>query len=89
MPIVKVLMYGGRSQQQKDDLARAIIDMTGSDSDIEHIPYDVAYEQGFEDMERRVPDTSKLEALTGWRPERDLERILDDVISFERARAAR
>jgi UDP-glucose 4-epimerase len=72
-----------------NELAKRIIDMTGSRSEVRHIPYDVAYERGFEDMERRVPDTSKIESLTGWVPERDLERILDDVISFERARAAR
>ncbi len=51
-----------------------------------HVPYDVAYEEGFEDMERRVPDTSKLEALTGWKATRTLERTIDDVIEYERAR---
>jgi hypothetical protein len=41
-----------------------------------HVPYDVAHEEGFEDMERRVPDTTKLEALTGWRPTRSLDDII-------------
>src|SRR5262249_37851223 len=72
-----------------NELATRVIAMTASASQIRRIPYDVAYEQGFEDMERRVPDTSKLQALTGWEPQRDLENILDDVISFERARATR
>ena len=48
-------------------------------------PYDEAYESGFEDMERRIPDTAKLEALTGWRPANSLDDIMGDVIEFERA----
>jgi UDP-glucose 4-epimerase len=71
-----------------NDLATMIIDRTGSSSRVVHIPYDVAYEKGFEDMERRVPDTAKLEALTGWAPAHDLERTIDDVIAFERSRLA-
>jgi UDP-glucose 4-epimerase len=62
--------------------------MTGSDSRIEHIPYEVAYEPGFEDMERRVPDITKITALTGWRPTRGLSEILSDVIADQRARVA-
>ena len=54
-------------------------------SSIVHVPYEVAYEEGFEDMERRVPDISKITALTGWTPKRTLDDILDDVIEHERA----
>ena len=68
-----------------NDLAAMTIERTGSSSSVVHIPYDEAYEEGFEDMERRVPDTSKLEALTGWKPAHDLERTIDDVIEFERS----
>jgi nucleoside-diphosphate-sugar epimerase len=64
------------------------VERTGSTSAITHIPYEVAYEEGFEDMERRVPDTTKLEALTGWKPTRSLDDILDDVIAWERSRLA-
>jgi UDP-glucose 4-epimerase len=69
-----------------NDLATMIIERTGSRSDVVHIPYEVAYEQGFEDMERRVPDTSKLESLTGWTPTHGLEQTIDDVIESERSR---
>jgi UDP-glucose 4-epimerase len=50
-----------------------------------HIPYEDAYEEGFEDMERRVPDISKIRALTGWRPTLGLDRIVADVVQSERA----
>jgi len=63
------------------DLAKAIVERTGSSSDIELVPYDEAYQEGFEDMRRRVPDISRIEALTGWRPRRSLEDILTDTIT--------
>jgi UDP-glucose 4-epimerase len=66
------------------DLARRIIEVTGSDSDISLIPYDEAYGEGFEDMYRRVPDTSKVQALIGWRPTRTLEDIVEDVVAHQR-----
>jgi UDP-glucose 4-epimerase len=68
------------------DLARIVVERTGSSSRIVQVPYDVAYEEGFEDMERRVPDIGRLQALTGWTPSRTLEDIVDDVIVFERGR---
>ena len=64
------------------------MEATGSASDVVHVPYEVAYEEGFEDMERRMPDTTKLQTLTGWQATRSLGDILDDVISFERGRLA-
>ncbi|GAB4579834.1 MAG: SDR family NAD(P)-dependent oxidoreductase [Anaerolineales bacterium] len=54
---------------------------------IELIPYDKAYAAGFEDMRRRVPDTTKIKELTGWEPMRSLERILSDVIAEKMAQA--
>ena len=54
-----------------------------------HIPYDIAYEEGFEDMERRIPDIGKVSGLTGWKPRLTLGDILQDVIAFERARWGR
>jgi len=79
---------GAGNEVTIDELARLIVERTGSSSAITHIPYDIAYEEGFEDMERRVPDTTKLEELTGWRPRRSLDDILNDVIAYERSRLA-
>jgi UDP-glucose 4-epimerase len=67
-------------------LAEQIIARTGSDTKIIHIPYEEAYEQGFEDMERRLPDITRIQQLTGWTPTRSLDQILDDVIAYERER---
>lgn len=61
------------------DLAERIIAQTGSSSRIDKIPYEEAYERGFEDMRRRVPDTSKINALIGWQPSKDLNQIIDEV----------
>jgi UDP-glucose 4-epimerase len=68
------------------ELAELVIERTRSTSTVELLPYDLAYERGFEDMERRLPDTTRIQGLTGWEPTRNLEVILDDVISFERSR---
>ena len=62
--------------------------MAGSESEIVLVPYDEAYEEGFEDMRRRLPDTRKLQRLSGWRPTRELSQILVDVVEYERARSA-
>ena len=61
------------------DLAREVIRLTGSSSAIELVPYEKAYAKGFEDMKRRMPNTAKITALTGWKPELSLERIIADV----------
>jgi UDP-glucose 4-epimerase len=67
-----------------NQLAERVISAAGSSSSIVHVSYDDAYEEGFEDMERRVPDISKIRALTGWEPKLDLDRIIDDVLEGER-----
>jgi UDP-glucose 4-epimerase len=66
------------------DLARRIKAMTDSSSDIVFIPYDEAYEAGFEDMPRRVPDLTKIHSLVGYRPSVGLEEILQRVIAHSR-----
>lgn len=71
------------------ELAHRVIDAAGSDSEIELIPYDEAYEEGFEDMVRRVPDTHKLARLTGWAATRKLEDILRETIAEARLEQAR
>jgi UDP-glucose 4-epimerase len=70
-------------------LAQRIKRMTGSASPIEMIPYEVAYESGFEDMPRRVPDLRKIRALVGYEPKVQLDEMLERIIEFERAKAAR
>ena len=66
------------------DLAEKVKKLTGSNSEIVRIPYDQAYESGFEDMPRRVPDITKINALVGYRPTVELDEILDRVIEHFR-----
>ena len=63
----EVFNIGSREEVSIRDLAHRVRELTGSPSEIVTIPYDEAYEEGFEDMHRRVPDTSKLQDATGWR----------------------
>jgi UDP-glucose 4-epimerase len=67
-----------------EDLARLIRQRTGSSSEITYVPYDVAYQQGFEDMRRRVPDIGKVHNLIGFRPTMQIEGIVDAVIAYFR-----
>ena len=60
-------------------------EVTGSSSEIMLVPYDEAYEEGFEDMQRRIPDTTKINERIGWEPKRSLDQILADVIDEHRA----
>jgi UDP-glucose 4-epimerase len=64
------------------ELAKRVKQRTKSSSEIVLVPYDQAYEEGFEDMQRRVPDTSKIRALTGYEPRVQLDEILDNVIAY-------
>ncbi|HZI17574.1 MAG TPA: GDP-mannose 4,6-dehydratase [Pyrinomonadaceae bacterium] len=64
------------------ELARRVKELTGSSSEIVTVPYDEAYEEGFEDMPRRVPDTSKVRALVGFRPTIKLDDILRSVVEY-------
>jgi UDP-glucose 4-epimerase len=70
-------------------LAKLIIEQSASASDVELIPYDQAYGAGFEDMDRRVPDTSKLRALIGWAPRYTLHDTLRETIEEARNEVAR
>ena len=58
--------------------------LAGSTSQIKHIPYDEAYESGFEDMPRRVPDLTKIKSLIGYEPKHDLDYILAQVVEYFR-----
>jgi UDP-glucose 4-epimerase len=66
-------------------LAERVKERAGSDSPIELISYAEAYGEGFEDMERRQPDTTRIRDAIGWQPERDLDQIIDATIEFARS----
>jgi UDP-glucose 4-epimerase len=67
-------------------LAEKVKELTNSDSEIVFVPYDEAYEEGFEDMPRRVPDTSKIKQLVGFQPKMKLDGILQSVIDYHSGR---
>ncbi|MGH3995278.1 MAG: NAD-dependent epimerase/dehydratase family protein, partial [Pseudonocardiaceae bacterium] len=70
------------------DLAERVRKACDSESEIRLVPYEEAYEEGFEDMRRRVPDITKIRELLGWRPTKALDQILADVIESQRAPGA-
>ncbi len=75
----RVFNVGSQSEISIRDLARRIVEVTGSTSEVVQVPYDEAYEAGFEDMQRRRPNTARINELMGWSPTRDLETIIKDV----------
>ena len=79
--IGQVFNIGNGKEISIGDLARRIKTLTGSSSPIVTIPYDQAYEAGFEDMPRRVPDISRIRALVGYEPQVELDEILTRVIA--------
>ncbi len=78
----EVVNVGNDFEVTIEALASLVKERTGSSSPIEYVPYDQAYEPGFEDMFRRVPCLRKLETLTGFRPRTTLLEIVDRVISY-------
>lgn len=80
----KVFNLGGNEEISILGLAQKIIERSGSQSRIEFVPYEIAYEEGFEDMERRVPDTTRARNLVGFEPSVTLDRIIDLVIDEAR-----
>ena len=81
----EVVNVGNTEEVSIEALAHLVKERTGSSSPIEFIPYDQAYEPGFEDMLRRVPCVDKLQALTGFRPATPLTEIIDRVTAFFRS----
>jgi UDP-glucose 4-epimerase len=67
------------------DLARKVIERTGSDSSIRLVPYGEAFGEGFEELGCRTPDTSAVSRLVGWQATRSVERAVDDVVRYETA----
>ena len=82
----KVFNVGSQEEITINDLAALVLQMTGSSSKVTHVPYEEAYEEGFEDMLRRLPDISRIGELTGWQPTSSLEEIITDVIAYEKER---
>jgi UDP-glucose 4-epimerase len=80
----EVFNLGNDGEISIQDLARLVKTMAASRSDIVNVPYEEAYESGFEDMPRRVPDLSKARALVGYAPQVQLEEILKKVIEHHR-----
>jgi len=77
--IGKVINIGNDFEISINGLAQRIITETGSKSEIVYVPYEEAYGDGFEDMERRVPNIELINQLVGWKPKRDLKTMISDI----------
>jgi len=76
----EVFNVGSQEEVTIAELAARVLRITASHSLVEYIPYEEAYEEGFEDMPRRVPDISKIRALIGFQPTKDLDHIIQSVV---------
>jgi UDP-glucose 4-epimerase len=77
--IGKVINVGNNFEISINDLAKKVIAQTNSKSEIVYVPYDQAYGEGFEDMERRVPNIELIKSLVDWTPTRDLSTMITDI----------
>ena len=80
--IGQVYNIGNDHEISVEELAKKVIAQLGSSSSINKKSYEDAYGAGFEDMQRRIPDISKIKATTGWAPQRSLETIIDDIAGY-------
>jgi len=78
----QVFNVGNNFQISIMELAKKVIEITGSKSSIERVAYEKAYADGFEDMQRRVPDISKIKHVLGWEPQVNLDQIIKDIVAF-------
>ena len=83
----EVVNIGSQEECSILELAERVVALTGSDSEVAMIPYNEAYEEGFEDMHRRMPDISKVAEMISWAPTRCLDDIIVDVADSHRAAA--
>ena len=74
-----VYNVGGKGEVTIKELADKVVKLTGSTSEITYTPYSQAYPAGFEDIQRRVPDISKIKTAIGWSPMRELDQIISDI----------
>lgn len=81
----QVYNIGSQNEITIEGLAREIIRILNSKSKIIYVPYEKAYEEGFEDMQRRVPDTSKINKLIGFKPTYSLPEIINDIVTHLRS----
>ena len=84
----EVFNVGSNQEITIGDLAKKVRELTKSDSEIVFVPYDEAYEEGFEDMPRRIPDITKIKELVGFHPQMGLDGILQSVIEYQSGRPA-
>ena len=77
-----VYNVGGTGEVTIKQLAEQVLAITGSKSEISYTPYSDAYPAGFEDIQRRVPDISKIKSEINWTPTRDLKKIISDIATF-------
>ena len=80
--IGKVINIGNDYEISINDLAKKVIEQTKSKSEIVYVPYEEAYGDGFEDMERRVPNIELIKSLVEWEPTRDLSSMITDIANF-------
>jgi UDP-glucose 4-epimerase len=79
----EVFNIGSNAEISIVDLARRVKELTHSQSEIVFVPYNEAYEEGFEDMPRRIPDITKVNDLIGFKPQMSLDGILQSVIDYQ------
>lgn len=84
----RIFNIGSTESVSINTLAQRIISRLNSKSEIVHIPYDEAYEKGFEDMLHRAPDTGLIKSFIDWSPALSLDRIIDDVADYQRRNAS-
>ncbi len=77
--IGKVINVGNDFEISINNLAKRVIEQTNSKSEVVYVPYEQAYGEGFEDMERRVPNIELIKSLVGWEPTRDLSVMITDI----------
>jgi UDP-glucose 4-epimerase len=80
----QAINLGGNEEVSILELAERVIAITGSESTVRKVPYDEAYESGFEDMQRRVPDTTRAHGLVGFEPTASLDEIIAMVVEDQR-----
>ncbi|MFL1376734.1 MULTISPECIES: NAD-dependent epimerase/dehydratase family protein [unclassified Nocardiopsis] len=81
----RAVNLGGHEEVSIKGLADRVVELTGSKSEIVYIDYDEAYGEGYEDMQRRYPDTSLAKNLVGYKPTRDLNAIINSIVEYRRA----
>ena len=84
----EIYNVGSRNWLSIAELAARVLELTGSSSELHHVPYEQVYGTGIDDMLHRVPAIEKIEAAIGWAPTRTLDEILEDVIAYERGLVA-